>query len=96
VRLDWSASAKQDRKNILAYIWSDNAQAAQRMNARFRAVARLLAHSPYSGKPGALPGTREFIVHPNYRMVYQIEGETVSVMALVHTARQWPPVEDER
>jgi addiction module RelE/StbE family toxin len=84
-------SAKRDRKDIVAYIWLVNPRAAQRMNARFRAVARLLAHSPYSGKPGALPGTREFIVHPNYRMVYQIKDETLSVMALVHTARQWPP-----
>ena len=36
-----------------------------------------------------------FVVHPNYRMVYRIRGETVSVMAIVHTSRQWPPAEHE-
>jgi len=41
-----------------------------------------------------MPGTREFIVHPNYRLVYQLNNDTLSVMALVHTARQWPPPSD--
>ena len=36
-------------------------------------------------------GTRELIPHESYRLVYEIEGTTVWVLALVHTARQWPP-----
>ena len=36
-------------------------------------------------------GTRELIPHPSYRVVYQVEGEAVWVLAVVHTARQWPP-----
>lgn len=95
MRLEWTASAKRDLKDIVARIWTDNPQAARRMNARFRAVARLLIRSPYSGKPGGLPGIREFIAHPNYRLVYKIKGETISIMALVHTARQWPPTAGE-
>ena len=35
---------------------------------------------------------RELIPHESYRLVYEIERETVWVLALVHTARQWPPV----
>lgn len=96
MRLEWTAGAKQDRKDIIAYIWMDNPEAAQRMNDKFRTAAKLLVRSPYAGKPGALPGTRELIVHPNCRLVYRIRGETVSVMALVHTARQWPPVRDSK
>jgi toxin ParE1/3/4 len=88
VRLEWTATAKRDLKDIIDYIWLDNPQAARRMNTRFRAVARLLAHSPDSGKLGAITGTREFVAHSNYR-------EAVSIMALVHTSRQWPPVEPE-
>lgn len=95
MRLEWTATAKRDLKDIIEYIWLDNPQAARRMNTRFRAVARLLAHSPYSGKLGAVAGTREFVAHSNYRIVYQITGETVSITALVHTSRQWPPVEPE-
>lgn len=28
--------------------------------------------------------------HAAYRLVYEIDGATVWVLALVHTARQWP------
>ncbi len=51
----------------------------------------MLTSFPYSGKPGVMQGTREFIPHPNYRLVYKIRDETISIMALVHTSRQWPP-----
>lgn len=95
MKLEWTASAQHDLKGIVGYIWADNPEAAQRMNARFHAVAKLLSNQPYSGRLGTLPGTREFVAHPNYRMVYWIRGETVSIMAVVHTARQWPPVEHE-
>jgi addiction module RelE/StbE family toxin len=90
VRLEWTASAKRDLQDIIDYIWLDNPQATRRMNTRFRAVARLLTHSPYSGKLGAVAGTREFVAHSNYKIVYQVTGETVSIMALVHTSRHWP------
>jgi len=95
VKLQWTAGAKHDLKGIIEYIWADNPKAAQRMNARFRAVAKLLVDQPYAGRPGILPDTREFVVHPNYRMVYRIRGETVSIMAVVHTSRQWPPAKHE-
>jgi addiction module RelE/StbE family toxin len=95
VKLEWTAGAKHDLKSIVGYIWADNPKAAQRMSGRFLAMAELLTNQPYSGRPGVLPGTREFVVHPNYRMVYRIRGETVSVMAIVHTSRQWPSAEHE-
>ena len=41
-----------------------------------------------------VPGTREVIVHKSYCLVYEIEQDTVWVLALVHTARQWPPVRE--
>lgn len=94
MRLQWTDDAKRDRKTIVGSIGLDNPKAARRMDLRFRTVARLLTHSPYAGKPGVLLGSREFIVHPSYRIVYQIKGETISILALVHTTRQWPPVRD--
>ena len=43
------------------------------------------------GRSGVIAGTRELIPHESYRLVYQIDGDIVWVLALVHTARQWPP-----
>lgn len=57
------------------------------------AAARLVAH-PMLGHQGKIPGTLELIPHENYRLVYEIEHETVWILVLVHTARQWPPVRE--
>jgi plasmid stabilization system protein ParE len=57
------------------------------------AVARLADH-PRLGRPGTIPGTRELCPHESYRLVYEIDGETVWILTLVHTARQWPPLRD--
>lgn len=54
----------------------------------------MLAQWPMRGRPGMVVGTRELIVHESYRLVYELENETVWVLALVHTARKWPPVRD--
>jgi len=30
--------------------------------------------------------------HRSYRLIYEIVEETVWILALIHTARQWPPM----
>ena len=40
-------------------------------------------------------GTRELIPHRSYRIVYEVGPETVWVLALVHTSRQWPPADGD-
>lgn len=64
------------------------------MDALFGVASRRLADFPQLGRIGVIPGTRELIPHESYRLVYEIEGDTVWVLALVHTARQWPPVRE--
>ena len=55
------------------------------------ATARLTEY-PNLGKPGKIPGTRELIPHESYRLVYEVSGDTVWILTLVHTARRWPIV----
>lgn len=62
------------------------------MDELFSKVAARLVDHPKLGRPGKIDGTRELIAHHSYRIVYEIEGETVWVLVLVHTARMWPPV----
>ncbi len=91
MRVVWTEAAKQDRTEILDYIAADNRSAAARMNRAFREAAGNLAEHPKMGKEGELPGTREVFPHPSYRLVYEIDGPTVWVLLLIHTARLWPP-----
>ncbi|MDO8369911.1 MAG: type II toxin-antitoxin system RelE/ParE family toxin [Candidatus Nitrotoga sp.] len=54
-----------------------------------------LADHPKLGRPGKIQGNRELIPHESDRLAYEISGETVWMLALVHTARhQWPLVRD--
>jgi len=96
LKVIWTPEAEQDRVSIWDYIAADNPRAAARMDALFSAAAARLANRPKLGRPGKIPGTRELIPHRNYRLVYEIGGETVWVLALVHTSRQWPPAQTER
>lgn len=94
MKVVWTPEALMDRGDIWDYIAADNPRAATRMDELFSdAVARLAEH-PKLGRPGKIQGTRELIPHESYRLVYEISRETVWVLALVHTARQWPLVRD--
>jgi plasmid stabilization system protein ParE len=77
VRVIWTPEAQQDRADVWDHIVADNPRAADHPNL---------------GQLGKIQGTRELIPHDSYRLVYEISGETVWMLALVHTSRQWPPV----
>lgn len=66
------------------------------MDQLFSDAAEKLADFPRLGRPGKISGTHELIPHESYRLVYEVEDETVWVLALVHTARQWPPVSGDK
>lgn len=74
------------------YITADNPRAAARMDALFSEAAARLTEYPMQGRAGKIAGTRELIPHESYRLVYEIANETVWILALVHVARQWPPL----
>lgn len=94
MKVIWTPQAQQDRADIWDYIAVDNPRAALGMDLLFRDAAARLAAYPKMSKAGRIAGTRELIPHESYRLVYEVDGTAVWVLALVHTARQWPPLED--
>jgi addiction module RelE/StbE family toxin len=92
VRVVWTPEAEQDRDDVWDYIATDNVAAAARMDELFGDVIAQLPDFPLMGRAGKIAGTRELIPHENYRLVYEVEGETIWMLALVHTARLWPPI----
>lgn len=89
----WTPEALQDRLDIWEYIAADNPTAAVHMDELFSAAAASLADFPDKGRLGVVAGTRELIPHENYRLVYQAERDAVWILALVHVARMWPPIQ---
>ena len=90
----WTPEALRDRRSIWEYIASENPGATAGMDELFSIAAARLGDFPSLGKAGIIPGTRELVPHESYRLVYEVEGETVWVLALVHTSRQWPPIQE--
>lgn len=91
MRVLWTLSAEQDRADVVDFIAQDNPLAAIRMDEVFAAAVDRLAEHPLMGRPGQIPGTRELIPHESYRLVYEVQADTLWILALVHTARLWPP-----
>lgn len=94
MRIVWTPEAQRDRADIWDYLVAFNPQSAVQMDELFsHAVTRLINH-PKLGRVGQIAGTRELIPHESYRIVYEIDQETVWILTIVHTARLWPPVQD--
>ena len=87
----WADSAAQNRRDIADCIALDDLWAAIQIDALFeRAIERLSEH-PKLGRAGMLAGTRELIPHHSYRLIYEISDDQIWILALLNTARQWPP-----
>lgn len=91
MRLAWSAFAHSDRDGIFTYIEINNPAAAIAIDERIVAAARRLRDFPESGRPGRLAGTRELVITGTpYVAAYQVTGETVRILRVLHGAQQWP------
>jgi len=95
VRLEWSEEALADRESIYDHIEPDNPRAALALDERLSRLAARLERFPHLGRPGRVQDTRELVAHKNYILIYQIEGEAVRVLRVLHTARQWPPASED-
>ncbi|MFS8057177.1 type II toxin-antitoxin system RelE/ParE family toxin [Rhizobium sp. BR 317] len=97
MKVRWIAAARQDRADIVDYIAVENPRAALKMDELFSEAAAKLGDFPMLGRMGKIPGTREFIPHESCQIVYEVDepANMVWVMALVHTARLWPPAGED-
>lgn len=90
--LFWTPAAIQDRDEIYDYIEADNPVAALALDELFSEKAGRLLDHPGLGRPGRIAGTRELAVHQNYILVYDLVGDLVRVLRVLHAARPWPPL----
>ena len=91
MELIWTEQAELDLERIVEFIARDNMQAALDMDMLLQEAADGLIFLPRKGKPGRIPGTRELLAHEHYFLVYKVEDDTISIVAALHTSRQWPP-----
>lgn len=79
-----------DLENVVVYIAQDNVMAALDLEQRVHGQVDGLADPNFPRRQGRVPGTLELVVHPNYVVVLQQTDATVTVLNLLHVARQYP------
>jgi addiction module RelE/StbE family toxin len=92
MKLFWTPEATQDRNEIYDYIEADNPAAALAIDELFEENASRLVGHPGLGRLGGVTGTRELVAHKNYILIYDVTGDLVRVLRVLHTAKQWPPM----
>lgn len=89
----WTRQAINDRASIFDYLVQKNPLAALSLDTAFEQAGTQLGQFPHSGKIGLVLGTRELLPHPSYRLVYEVGDGEVAILAIIHTSRQWPPID---
>jgi len=92
MKVEWTSDAERDRQEVWDFIAESDIAAADRLIHRFEEAIDRLTEFPRMGRPGSFAGTREFVAHPNYKIVYRFGEHTLYILAIYHTSRQWPPV----
>ena len=96
MELSWTPEAIQDRETIYDYIEADNPIAALVLDELFEEKAGRLIDHPGLGRPGRVAGTRELVAHQNYILIYDVTGDLVRMLRVLHAARQWPSREQSQ
>jgi len=90
MKLIWSPRSASELAAIVTYIAEDNLDAALDLDYHITHSAERLTNFPKMGKPGRIPGTRELTVHEHYILVYEIFGDVLHILSVLHTSRQYP------
>lgn len=93
-RVVWSDSALEEFSSVVGYIARDNPVAALSVADRLEAAVLALAELPV-GRKGRVAGIYEKVVSGlPYIIAYALsddaEGETLTVLRIIHGARDWP------
>ncbi len=94
MRVCHTPQARSDRAEIVCDIARDNPAAARRVVAAIRRDIMLVSDNPGIGRPGRVAGTREFVIYQlPYIAAYRQQSGVIDVLAVLHTARDWPKAE---
>lgn len=97
MKLIWSQEAAADLREIVTYLSEKNPYAAEAIYKRIEISATDIIETPYIGRPGRVPGTRELVItNTHYILPYQIRADCIEILRVYHDARKWPKQFDGR
>ena len=90
MKVRWTRRALGHLREIRDYIATDSPAAAAKMIAAIFEAAERLRRFPESGRPaGELSSGCPYreMIEPPYRVLYEIQGETVFILVVIHGRR---------
>lgn len=96
-RVVWTSPAREDLREIRAYIAQDSERYARVVVARLVVAVRRLREYPLSGRvvPELGRPTIREVIEGSYRIIYRVTPDAVQILAVVHGARRFPPVDGD-
>lgn len=90
--VQWTDEAEIDLVNILTYYFDEGGErVAKAVHDRMREQIETLRLFPERCRIGRVAGTKEYVLSRlPYVAVVQIDGQTVYVLNVIHTARKFP------
>jgi addiction module RelE/StbE family toxin len=92
--IEWTEQAIRHLDQAHDFITLSNSEGvAARVTMHTATSVQQLATFPMSGRPGRVPGNRELVISNSpFVVAYSIEKERIVILALYHSAQQWPEV----
>ena len=102
MKIQWTQRARQDLVEIGRYIAQRNPTAARRWATRIRERVKKIVATPFAGRmvPESMREDIRELIEKNYRIVYQVEEESLKVLTVFEAHRLFslenlPQEEDE-
>ncbi len=93
MRVIWTVSARIDVQGARQYIAQHDQNGARRVAMAIGVAVERIIEVPSLGHAGRVEGTRELVIpHTPYIVAYSVVGEYIVVLAVVHSAQEWPEV----
>jgi toxin ParE1/3/4 len=91
-RCQFTARAYQDLEDILEFIAKNNPSTAVRVVTTLERKCQMLAQFPEMGSPrdDLTPGLRSFSAMGSYVIFYQLTGDGVKIVRVLHGGRDLP------
>jgi toxin ParE1/3/4 len=91
MRIRWTLAAADDLESIANYLFEKTPEHAARLVRAIYGAPSSLDRFPNRGRAGKKDGTRELVM-PSlpYVIVYQVRGETVNIVRILHGSQDWP------
>lgn len=91
MKVEWSNDALNDFEAAIAYLAERDERVASLVTDRVEATCSALGRS-LTGRPGRVEGTFEKRVQrTSYIVAYAVGSDTVTILRVVHSARDWKP-----